>query len=569
MKNKTHFKILRTFLHILITSLLITITSCSSVNPYIKHNYFNGGTLINDTLNISAELSGDIKYHPIKRKEIKKKIRGVKELKYRDLLLFGTTYISPYYDMLLFYNTNENKITDSIETTILLKDTLVDTNRILIKKSLENKNIYLYLQSVNPTKNNDYLILDAEQIINTVRFDTLIKSELTYQKIFYNYIDNDNYLYIKNKFETAPIKQSEKSDWNKFQYLATVLSHDASNKEHKKLLDNFEIDRKIYFQKKIDSLLINNEGIITSKNAVIEKIATLARSNKIVMLNENHWYPNHRILATKLLNPLKESGYTYLAIEAVGRDKDTLLVNDKNTELFGKRNYPTKSTGYYTREPYFGIFIREALNLGYKIISYDYSDGEEREISQAKNIKKIIEKDPNAKIFVYAGLAHIYEGNTRGTKRMAEYFKEITNINPLTIDQTHLFGNTQSELALFEANLFEGEERLNTNVDYLIINHIKPTLDNVFEKETMTNFSLVEEELNNYLNKEILISIYYFEEYKKYKSSSVPIFNKITKLTSNQIDLHLPIGNYYLKIRDINDNLILSKEIQVIKSEKK
>lgn len=537
--------------------------SCKSVNPYIKYNYLNGGTLINDTLNISAKLFGDIKYHPIKRKEIKKKIRGVKKLKYKDVLLSGTTYISPFYDILFFYTKQKNVISDSIQTNLLLKDTL--NNRVLFKKNLDNKTVYLYLKSVNSIKKNIPLILDAEDIISSVRFDTLIKSELTYSKIFYSNIDNDNYLYVKNKFETAPIKQSKRSDWDKFQYLATVLSHDASNKEHKELLAKFELKRKAYFQPIIDSVIIfdTNEKIVTYNKNVIKKISVLAKSNQVFMLNENHWYPNHRILATKLLAPLKESDYTYLAIEAVDRYKDTLLVNNKNTELFGKRNYPTKSTGYYTREPYFGIFIREALNLGYKIISYDYSDGEEREISQAKNIKKIIDKDPNAKIFVYTGLDHIYEGNTKGTKRMAEYFNEITNINPLTIDQTHLFGDSKNELSLFNANLFEGEDRLNTDVDYLLINNINPTLDEIFEKDKMRSFSIVEKELNNYLNKEILISIYYFEEYKKYKSSSVPLFNKITKVTNDQIDLRLPIGNYYLKIRDKNDNTIILKEINV------
>jgi len=545
----------------LIFTLFILVTSCKTVNPYIKYNYINGGVFLNDSLNISAEFYGDLNYYPIKRKEIKKKIRGVKELKYKDLLVFGTTFIPPYYDALIFYNTKKNQVTDSIKTTVLLKDTL--KNRVLIKKSLQNKNIFLFLQSVNTQKKNVPLILDAEEIISSVRFDTLVKSELTYSSIFNKNIDNDNYLYVKNKFETAPINPSKRSDWNKFQYLATVLSHDASNKELKELLDNFELDKRVYFQKKIDSLLTIKDVATVGDTSVIHKLIEISKNKQIFMLNENHWYPSHRILATKLLAPLKEIGYTYLAVEAVAKDKDTLLISGENTKLFGKRNYPIKSTGYYTREPYFGNFIREALSLGYKIISYENFESDNRELGQAKNLKKIIDNNPNAKIFVYAGLAHIYEGNTKGTKRMAIYFKELTNINPLTIDQTHLFGDTQNELTLLNANLFEGVERLNTNVDYLLINHINPTLDEIFEKKTMTDFSIVEKELNNYLHKEIIISIYYFDEYEKYKSLSVPILNKITKVTNDQIDLRLPIGNYYLKIRDDNDNTIVLREIKV------
>ncbi|WP_129366470.1 hypothetical protein [Lutibacter sp. HS1-25] len=542
-------------------ALFIFLTSCKSVNPYVKYNYFNGATFINDTLNISTELFGDIKYHPIKRKEIKMKIRGIKELKCKDLLVYGTTYISPYYDLLLFYNTQNKQITDSVKTTVLLKDTL--KNRILIKKSLDNKNVFLYLKSVKTQKTNVPLILDAENIISNVRFDTLAKSQLTYANIFNEHKDIDNYLLVKNKFETAPIKSTDRSDWDKFQYLATVLSHDASNKELKALLDDFEVKRRAYFQPKIDSLMAIEEGITLGESAVIQKLKELSKNEQIFMLNENHWYPNHRILATKLLAPLKENGYTYLAIEALSQGQDSLLISDKNTKIEGAKNYPTKNTGYYTREPYFGNYIREALRLGYKLIGYEYEGVGDREVVQANNIKKILDNDSNAKIVVYAGLDHIYEDSSGRGRRMASYFKEFTGINPLTVDQTHLFGNAKSELALFNIDLFEGDKKLNTNVDYLLINDINSSLDAVFDEETMADFSIVEKELNTYLNEEILVSVFYKEEYAKYKSASVPILNKIINITSKQIDLRLPIGEYYLKIRDVNDNTILLKEIIV------
>jgi hypothetical protein len=544
-----------------IFATIILATSCSSTNPYIKYNYINGETFLNDSLNISADLFVDVNYYPVKRKDINKKIRGIKELKYKDLLVFGTTYLPPFYDLLLFYSEKNKNIGDSIQTKLLIKDTL--NNRVLFKKSLNNKTIYLYLKSVNSSKKDSHLILDAEKIISSVRFDTLEKSELTYQKIFYANIDNDNYLFVKNKFETAPIKPGKKSDWNKFQYLTTILSHDASYKEHEKLLIDFELDKRVYFQEKIDSLLLVNEAATVGNKNVIHNLKEISKEEKVFMLNENHWYPNHRILATKLLAPLRENGYNYLAIEAVATYQDTLLTSDKNTTQFGKRHYPIKSTGYYTREPYFGAFIRKALELDYKIISYENFETDNRERGQAENLKKIIDNDPNAKIFVYAGLAHIYEGNAKGTKRMATYFKEITNIDPITIDQTHLFGNTNYDLTLFNADLFNDVERLNTNVDYLLINHIKPSLSEIHPNKMFNEYAIIDDKLIPYLNQELLISIYFIDEYTKYKSSSIPIVNKIFTVENNKIELFLPNGNYFLKIRDKKDIDVLSKELNV------
>ncbi|MGB1243339.1 MAG: hypothetical protein ACPG49_12500, partial [Chitinophagales bacterium] len=71
----------------------------------------------------------------------------------------------------------------------------------------------------------------------------------------------------------------------------------------------------------------------------------------------------------------------------------------------------------------------------------------EREIGQAINIKKILDKDPQAKIFVHAGFGHIKEDTTLSNwgKAMAGRFKEFTGINPLTIDQVDLSERSHSD----------------------------------------------------------------------------------------------------------------------------
>src|SRR5690606_2903201 len=133
----------------------------------------------------------------------------------------------------------------------------------------------------------------------------------------------------------------------------------------------------------------------------------------------------------------------YLAIEALAESEEGLI----NQKL-----YPLKYSGIYTKEPYFGLFIREAKRLGFEIVSFDYgfSAHKNREHSQAKNIAKIFKRDRTAKVFVYSGGDHIIEKAT-SRKWMAEYFKELTNIDPLTIDQLLVITDTDDKVLLYES----------------------------------------------------------------------------------------------------------------------
>ncbi|MCF6350974.1 MAG: hypothetical protein L3J23_08105 [Flavobacteriaceae bacterium] len=272
------------------------------------------------------------------------------------------------------------------------------------------------------------------------------------------------------------------------------------------------------------------------------------------MLNEMHWKPEHRSLAFKLLKPLKDNGYKYLAIEAVDKEQDSLL---------NSRKYPIKSTGYYTSEPNFGLFIREAISLGYKIIGYDDFSTDDREKAQALNIATILDKDPNAKVFVYAGIDHILEkSKSNSSRRMAEIFKEKTGINPLTIDQVEIVANTDNELTLLKSNLLIKDKKANTNVDFFVINNVKNS-SNAFFKKNPVIFYIQDESLIKYNEQEVLVSLYFQEEYKKYKSNSIPLLNRIKQIKNNHINVVLPIGKYHLTIKDIENNKILSTKIDV------
>jgi hypothetical protein len=130
------------------------------------------------------------------------------------------------------------------------------------------------------------------------------------------------------------------------------------------------------------------------------------------------------------------------------------------------RGYPTFVTGYYTREPVYGDLVRTALKLGYHVVPYESTVRaapkkddplyamNERERNQAQNLRdRILKQNPKAKILVHAGYGHIFEKKMGedAIVTMAVRFKEITGIDPLTIDQVSM---TQHSAPAYENGVY-------------------------------------------------------------------------------------------------------------------
>lgn len=172
----------------------------------------------------------------------------------------------------------------------------------------------------------------------------------------------------------------------------------------------------------------------------LEYIAKIADTAGVIMVNERHHAASDRLLTLRLLSILHEKGYTYFAAETFGYDDSTL----------NEREYPVEKTGWYTTEPVFAEVVREALRLGYTMVPYeqtleqkesesDLNPQQCRDYSQAQNLyRNIFRKDKNAKVLIHAGFAHIIENVSGGWYPMAMYFREITGIDPITVDQTKL-----------------------------------------------------------------------------------------------------------------------------------
>jgi hypothetical protein len=157
-----------------------------------------------------------------------------------------------------------------------------------------------------------------------------------------------------------------------------------------------------------------------------EYIIERSKGERIIIINEAHHQPLHRVFTESLLEGLYENGFRYLGLEALAEDS-----------LLNIRKWPKVGDAYYTNEPQFGNLIREALRLGFTVFGYESTEkGKARELGQAKNILKILEKDPDAKVLIHCGFGHVVEDNHPSWgKAMAGILGELGSIDPFTIDQ--------------------------------------------------------------------------------------------------------------------------------------
>jgi len=223
-------------------------------------------------------------------------------------------------------------------------------------------------------------------------------------------------------------------------YLQILAVSSSQIGEYKEALLYF--DKSLAAQNKTDSIdpIDPSELNKYKPQNAIKFIKSIADTNQAIMLNEGHNLAYNRAFAIRLLDVLYKKGFRYFAAE-------TLAESDKELD---KRGYPAYGkTGFYTDEPVYGDLIRTALKIGYKVVAYESETGTAylRERGQAQNLyDRILSKDPKAKIFVYAGYDHIAKGGEKDeNKLMAQFFKDISKINPYSIDQVDMAERSSPE----------------------------------------------------------------------------------------------------------------------------
>lgn len=185
----------------------------------------------------------------------------------------------------------------------------------------------------------------------------------------------------------------------------------------------------------------------------LKVINSIADKQQVIMINEEHDTPMHRAFTARLLPILYKKGFRYFAAETIV------------DEHINKRGYPVQKSGFYSADPVYGDLVRTAIKLGFKVISYDLSLRDcknppdnadhcqnERERGQAQNLyDRILKNDPKAKVLVHVGRTHNQETKLDTWALMGWHFKQISGIDPFTIDQTQMSERSRPE---FETAFF-------------------------------------------------------------------------------------------------------------------
>jgi len=484
-------------------------------NRYIKNYNIH---IVNDSLHMYMKSPADIVY-TTDRKELKKTIRRGK-LKLKDnVIIYGKTDDPPYEYYVTLAEGDKRKYTSEP----FVFDTLINDKTIR------------FIGNPLSANSKRSLEIDLTNIFNSLELGEGYRKEIsTVMDVVDKYRSSNLYFAALNEISAFPTYDKQE-EWTKLQMQLTFSSFLGNNTFYEKYLIYLESGFK---PNDTISKIIKKRSHIDSK--AIDIIIDAAKNHKIVMVNENHFYPNQRVLVSDLLVKLKNIGYKYLALEALDVKQDSLL-NLKDA-------YPTLKTGFYTNEQNYSNLIREAKMLGYIFVTYEnMDDTKEREIGQADNLyNKTFKKDPDSKVLVLAGIDHILEEPTKsGKKWMAAIFKEKYHIDPLTISQTHLNSyrkQTSTDYSIVDSKYFNNE-RLRA-VDFQIVNSKINKLSNFGDTFIYQNEGDTDVQISLFYGNEIVNKYDYVKK--------VPYFSTIIKKGN---EYKLPIskeGNVFLYTFDKN-----------------
>ena len=183
--------------------------------------------------------------------------------------------------------------------------------------------------------------------------------------------------------------------------------------------------------------------------SAIQHLNEVIKDQRLVFINDSPIHPQTRILTKELLGVLSDKGFTHLAIEAFSN----------TNERIDRIGYPTINMGNYTDEPLFGELIREAIGLGFQVVSFSPTSVEIERAkkivqknmslsandsklminavnwSKAMNLNRQYSKNKAGKYVVLTHKSQVYKKEQNGIRSMAVWFEQITQTSPYTIEQ--------------------------------------------------------------------------------------------------------------------------------------
>lgn len=270
--------------------------------------------------------------------------------------------------------------------------------------------------------------------------------------------------------------------------------------------------------------------------------------SRLIILNEAHHINIHRDIARYFLIRLKQHDFKYFAVEG-------LIDEDRLTQ----DSLPSYSSGYYIQSRSYANLIKEAINLGFKVITYEDTistkNWEMREKQQAINLfNKTFSIDTASKVFVYCGYDHLRK-DTVTNKYFAHYIQKISGINAVSIRQTlyynHFFPVLDApcfnELALLSENDFpfiiENKDRIKIDYDIVIPNTSLLIFDSLLQYP-------LKEKLKNKTYSYLLLFDKY--EYEKLGSYAIPLLNKDRTSILTDTTISFDKGYYTVVLLDEN-----------------
>jgi hypothetical protein len=360
---------------------------------------------------------------------------------------------------------------------------------------------------------------------------------------------------------------TQKNDF--YQCLMTFQSFSGDHKSSLQSMD-IAVSRK---SKEVDDTYFDGSEAHDAAEYIIKKV----ENQQVVMFNEAHNCGQNRAFMREILRGCYENGFRHLALEALN-----------SSDNINERGYPLRlKSGIYTNEPTFGQMLREAKSIGFQLHSYENDltclkkDCRNfREARQTENLKKILDKEPNAKVLVWAGHGHIYENDDSTWQRMAYRFKKLTGIDPLTIEQTQLreTSSEENDPVTWKAALHKWQFKKPIVVTAKDTVFVVPSMVGrvdmqvFFPRTDYTNdyphwmgnsdTHFYELSLEKDYFKEKLLVIFIKKEYEKVVDEAVPVMN-IPLSRIGKFKLFLKPDQYVAVVRDAANWEFLYQEFEV------
>lgn len=271
--------------------------------------------------------------------------------------------------------------------------------------------------------------------------------------------------------------------------------------------------------KNVDTIDLSSYKVLPAIDYIINR----SKNQAVLMINESHTRAQSRLFLKSILADLYKSGYRSLCVEALNYQpqeyRDIKEIMD---------------SGYYTKEPCYAEIMRRALELGFTIYGYeatldDYKISNNRDSLQAVHLRDIALSNPeSAKMIVYAGHGHIFKSKSRS---MYNYFKTLTGITPLTVDQTmYIERSAQIYENPYYIALFNNRPNVN---GILVLDGIQSGDADIYTFTPRINYIngrpdyILENDLRKLKKVKVqeptVLKAYYRDEYAKYAEKCTPV----------------------------------------------